>query len=370
MSVSGRLIRSSFGVVAMAVAVASSLSAPSAHTRISQVTWAVDVAPIMRTRCAGCHHDGGFGPMPLTTYEEARSQAKAIREEVLARRMPPWQAAPGYGDFANDASLSPLEIELLTSWTDGNTPIGSAAIRGDDRTAATRTPRSVSFDLPKVRTTGGSVHAEIETNLSSNQWITGWQFAPGNPSLVEEVALRIADDASVGSWTPIEPPVLFPTGVAQSLPKNARLLLDIRYRKSSEPHTDLSRLTLYLGDRPLKPLHHQSVACGTESLPEAIDLLAIRPRAAGAGDSIEIVALEPDQAVEPVVVVPQYAPALFSDLPLAAAAPTCQRHTLYRSVIFAWLLGRPGLHDASAGDDYSFAATGTVNATVDTCPCR
>ena len=136
MSVSRKLIRSLFGVAAMTAAVTSSHSVPSAHTRISQVTWAVDVAPIMRTRCAGCHRDGGFGPMPLTTYEEARTSAKAIREEVLARRMPPWQAAPGYGDFANNASLSPLEIELLTSWADGNTPLGSAATQADDRTGA------------------------------------------------------------------------------------------------------------------------------------------------------------------------------------------------------------------------------------------
>ena len=92
-------------------------------------------------------------------------------------------------------------------------------------------------------------------------------------------------------------------------PKGARLLIDVRYRRASETQTDRSRLTLYFGDRPLKPLLHQSFGCGTESIPQTIDLLAVRPRAAGAGDSIEIVALEPDQAVEPVVVVPQYAPA-------------------------------------------------------------
>ena len=54
--------------------------------------------------------------MSLETYQEARTWAKAIRDEVLERRMPPWPAAPGFGDFSNDRSLTPIEVELLTAW--------------------------------------------------------------------------------------------------------------------------------------------------------------------------------------------------------------------------------------------------------------
>ena len=60
--------------------------------------------------------------MPLTTYDEARPWARAIREEVLARRMPKWHAVRGYGDFANDPSLSPFEIALIVAWVDGGAP--------------------------------------------------------------------------------------------------------------------------------------------------------------------------------------------------------------------------------------------------------
>ena len=52
---------------------------------------------------------GGRGTMSLTTYEEARPWARAIKEEVLTRRMPKWHAVRGYGDFTNDPSLSPFE---------------------------------------------------------------------------------------------------------------------------------------------------------------------------------------------------------------------------------------------------------------------
>ena len=63
--------------------------------------------------------------MSLVTYEDARPWARAMREEVLARRMPKWHAARGYGEFANDPTLSPFDIALIVAWVDGG------AVRGD-----------------------------------------------------------------------------------------------------------------------------------------------------------------------------------------------------------------------------------------------
>jgi hypothetical protein len=62
--------------------------------------------------------------MSLLTYDDARPWAKAIRDQVLARRMPPWGAVPGVGDFADDPSLSTPEIDLLVSWIEGGAPEG------------------------------------------------------------------------------------------------------------------------------------------------------------------------------------------------------------------------------------------------------
>ena len=104
------------------------LTSVEAHDPInSTVTWTGDIEPLVRARCVGCHVDGGRGPMPLVTYEDARPWAKAIREEVLTRRMPKWHAARGYGQFANDRSLTPFEIALVLAWVDGG------AVRGPKR---------------------------------------------------------------------------------------------------------------------------------------------------------------------------------------------------------------------------------------------
>lgn len=296
--------------VVLAVGLVLNESRPHAHTKISQVTWTVDIAPIIQTRCARCHTAGGFGPIPLTSYEHARTWAKAIREEVLSGRMPPWQAAHGYGDFINDASLTPLEIELLTSWIDGATPLGAPVpSQPGSSVAPEQEQRILGFDLPETPVSGGATeHFEIGTAQSLDQWITGWEFTPGNRSLVEEATLWIAPATRVGSWTPIDSAINFPSGSAERLPRGARLAVDVRYRKTSDPQTDRSRLTLHLGGRPLREVRHRSFGCGNANIESAVDLLAVRPRAAGAGESIEVVAREPNNAVEPIVVVPRYAP--------------------------------------------------------------
>jgi hypothetical protein len=113
-------------VVGIALGVTLTLAVAHAHDPITtRVTWNGDVARIVAARCVRCHSPEGPGPMSLVTYEAARPWAKAIREEVMTRRMPKWHAVRGYGDFSNDPSLSPFEISLLVAWAEGGAPKGS-----------------------------------------------------------------------------------------------------------------------------------------------------------------------------------------------------------------------------------------------------
>lgn len=111
-----------------------------AHDPISKVTWTGDIARIVQARCAGCHHAGSAGPMPLTTYEEAQPWVSAIRQQVLLRRMPIWHAARGFGEFANDPSLSPLEIALIAEWANAGGPKGIDRVPDARPVAARREP--------------------------------------------------------------------------------------------------------------------------------------------------------------------------------------------------------------------------------------
>lgn len=97
----------------------------AAHDVIStKLTWSQEVSRIVYSRCVGCHREGGAAPMALVTYEQVRPWAKAIKEEVLERRMPPWGAIKGFGEFAHDPSLSPEELHVLADWVEGGAPEG------------------------------------------------------------------------------------------------------------------------------------------------------------------------------------------------------------------------------------------------------
>src|SRR5262245_62708615 len=63
----------------------------------STVTFTKDVAPILFKNCAECHRTGEIAPMSLMNYQEARPWARAIRERVVERSMPPWSADPNHG---------------------------------------------------------------------------------------------------------------------------------------------------------------------------------------------------------------------------------------------------------------------------------
>src|SRR5215211_4369845 len=82
-----------------------------------------EISTLLQRKCVQCHADGKLA-MPLVTYDQARPWAESIKQEVLARRMPPWPAERGYGTFANDIGLTPREFEFLISWIDGGVPVG------------------------------------------------------------------------------------------------------------------------------------------------------------------------------------------------------------------------------------------------------
>jgi hypothetical protein len=90
------------------------------------VTFSKDVAPILQQKCQDCHRAGSMAPMSLLTYEETRPWAKAIRERVVTRQMPPWHIDPNVGvqKFKNDMSLSDEQIATIVRWVDTGAPVG------------------------------------------------------------------------------------------------------------------------------------------------------------------------------------------------------------------------------------------------------
>ena len=102
--------------------------------RVDAVTWNREISRLVYDQCASCHRPGGTS-FSLMTYADAQPRGNEIKDAVLARRMPPWGAVKGFGNFRNDQSLMQEQIELIARWVDGGHPArqqSPAAAKGAD----------------------------------------------------------------------------------------------------------------------------------------------------------------------------------------------------------------------------------------------
>jgi hypothetical protein len=121
------LIRSAF-ICSSLLAIFFTFAQPTAspHDIITTpVTWDREISRIFYSRCINCHREGAAA-FSMTEYKETFPWRTAIKEEILERRMPPWGAVKGFGDFRNDQALTPEQLELVTSWSQGGSPEGEA----------------------------------------------------------------------------------------------------------------------------------------------------------------------------------------------------------------------------------------------------
>ena len=236
----------------------------AAHEPITtKVRFNKEVIRILRRNCLGCHRPEGAA-MSLATYDDARPWAKAIKEEILEKRMPPWHAVKGYGDFLNAPSLTQREVDLIVNWVEGGAP------KGDDKDLPSEPLYSDDWALGKP---GLVLEPEREfnvasdsderqsfmlpTNFKENRWLSALDLRPGNRSVVHCATLHLeakkgegTESAVLGAWMPGQKPVAYPKETARLLPAGSRLRLEIHYRGAGEDAKDKSQVGLYFAPAP------------------------------------------------------------------------------------------------------------------------
>jgi len=90
------------------------------------VTFNKDVLPILQKNCQNCHRPGQIAPMSLLTYNDVRPWARAIKNAVVTKAMPPWFADSNYGHFENERRLKQSEIDTIAGWVDAGAVEGNA----------------------------------------------------------------------------------------------------------------------------------------------------------------------------------------------------------------------------------------------------
>lgn len=304
----------------------------------TSVTFNKEVIRILQRNCLGCHAPGRIkADIPLTTYEEARPWAKAIKEEVLEKRMPPYQAVVGYGDFQNPYLLPKRDVELLISWVEGGAPRGELKdLPKELLPAATWAFGKPELNLqPEQMITipaGEGVHeacVKLPSNLKQAQWARGLQFLPGNAAAVLSAEILLAKASSeacsgekIGEWVPGQESSLWPEGSGLPLPANATFVLKIRYARGAEEVKDHSILGVYLAlEDVTQTVQRVAVKPVSALLPAgakqqrvkasylvagAAEALAIRPLLFPFAKSVEATAYYPDGTAEVLIAAQEY----------------------------------------------------------------
>ncbi len=300
---------------------------------ITTIQYNREIVRIFQRRCISCHGADAF--VPLDSYREVVPWARAIREELLERRMPPWPAARGLRPLENDPTLTLREMTVITTWTDGGTPRGDAAdlppkvpeqewrAGAPDLTVTLPRQAILSDGEPKVR------RAAVTPPTTEDRWLRGFDLKPGDATALRSafLFLRTAEGRErwLGGWTPWYAMTHPPEGTGYLLPAGATLNVELYYMAWDDPArelTDESRIALYFQSRPPAALLEERVIATSrvagqadrdgrprsrgEARVEAETVLwALNPRLERNGvpveGSVEVSAVRPDGAVEPLL---------------------------------------------------------------------
>lgn len=263
-------------------------------TQAQSVTWAQNIAPLLYTKCTGCHHEGGLAPFSLMTYQQAVDKKFQVSNATSSGEMPPWPPDPNYRHYKDERLLTNAQVNMINTWVSDGVPQGDmntapvppvytngSVLPSVDLTLQipTYTVPSISYDMYRCFT--------IPTNLVQDKYITGIEVIPGDPSIVHHVLMyedttgeSVALDANdagpgytsfggpgftadlIGGWVPGSMPNVYPAGMGVRLHKNSRIVLQIHYPDGSDGKTDSTKINIRLSTGNLRqitivpPLNH------------------------------------------------------------------------------------------------------------------
>lgn len=325
------------------------------------VTFTKDVAPILQKNCQGCHRPGEAAPFSLLSYEQARPWAKAMKEAVRLKKMPPWFAESRYGIFSNDRSLSQKEIETIAAWADAGAPQGDpkdmpAPVNFIEGWSIPKP--DVVFEFPQayqIPATGTIEYQKVivPTGFTEDKWV---QFAEARPddrarvhhmiAFVREPGSRWLEGAKPGvffvapkpkendadtsalpsdflvGYAPGQPPEILQPGQAKLIKAGSDLVLEIHYTTNGKASTDRSKFGLVFAKQPPKErVLTLSATNGKFKIPPGdpnykvdaefelgttVKLLGLHPHMHGRGKDFEYRVVYPTGETETLLRVPRY----------------------------------------------------------------
>jgi len=239
------------------------------ETLTTTVLFDREIVRILDKHCVMCHVENGPS-FPLATYEQTWLKKREIRAAVIARHMPPWAAVPGYGQFANDNSLTLRETQFVVSWVEGLGPRNAGTVFTNIAGPDAARPRDIAAqpdfghwelgdpqlkrELPP-RTIEPQANNEIkrtaiDLGLTSERRLRGLEYMPGDRRVVRAAFFTIQETGQwIGSWTPWYGFANLPKGATWRLPAGSHIIAEIYYRGTKEQVIESGTLGLFFADQ-------------------------------------------------------------------------------------------------------------------------
>jgi hypothetical protein len=249
----------------------------------AKVTYAEHVAPILNSRCAPCHHPGAVGPFSLVGFENAKKHSATVANAAGERRMPPWKAVHGYGEFKDENRLSDEQIALIKKWTETGTSRGDQKLEPKAPTFSGEwqagTPDIVlSPSKPfKLDEEGDDVYRNFVFDLGNTEpvYVRGMDVKPSNRKVVHHViafldssgrsakfaekskdgqegytssggGIGTTPSGSLGGWAPGVTVAFADKGTAFKIAPGTKIVMQVHYHKSGKEEVDQTKLGLYV----------------------------------------------------------------------------------------------------------------------------
>jgi mono/diheme cytochrome c family protein len=323
------------------------LLAAGAHTsgasdKQSAPTFSKEIAPIFYRNCINCHRQGEIAPMSLVTYKEVRPWAKAIREKVITREMPPWHPDPNIGHWANDRRMSQKEIDTVVAWIDS----GAAEGNPKELPPAPKFPDGwqigkpdVIFHMPEEFTVPaeGAVpyqHFRVPTNFKEDRYIHAMEARAGNLSVVHHIVIYVREpgykrprkldlgEGLLGALSPGQTPFVAQPGTAKLIKAGSELIFQMHYTPSGKETKDRSYLGLIFSKEPVKKIITTTAAFDTrfvippgatnyevkasQEIEQDTEIVSLMPHMHLRGKDITYTAIYPDGRRETLLHIPRY----------------------------------------------------------------
>jgi len=253
-----------------------------------QVTFSKDVAPILQRSCQKCHRPDNIAPMSLLTYKDARPWARAIKEAVLQRNMPPWFVDRNVGirSFKDDPSLSDKELATIAAWVDRGAPEGNPAdmpaprqFDDSDKWHIGKPDLIVSSPVPitmKPHSPDWWGNLVADSGLTEDRYIKAVEMkpSPGGGVRVVHHAVNnlidpdgLADAGTLNEYAVGKNGDIYPEGAGKLMRAGSRVQFSMHYHAVGQEITDQSGLGFVFYPKGYVPKHVvHTVQVGTTDL--------------------------------------------------------------------------------------------------------